>query len=73
MPHILGKNERIGANQRIYYSYSMMLPINYCFQADVMFFLLERILVERVYSADLMNLVVTFTADCTSPHLTKNV
>ena len=35
-------------------------------------FLLERILVKRVNSADQINLVVTCTADGTSHHLTKN-
>ena len=70
--NILEKMNAWGANQSIYYSYSMMLPLNYCFQPDVMVFLLQRILVERVNLADLMNLVVTFTADYTCHHLTKN-
>ena len=50
----------------------MILPSNYCFKDDVMVFVLERILVERVDSADQINLVVTCTADGTSHHLTKN-
>ena len=62
-----------GANQSIGNSFSVILPLNYCFQADVMGFLLERILVGRVNSVDQINLVVTCTADCTCHHLTKNV
>ena len=50
----------------------MILPLNFCFQNDLMVFLLERILVERVNSADQINLVVTCTADGTSHYLTKN-
>ena len=71
--NILGKMNAWGTNQSVYYSYSMMLLLNYCFQPDVTVFLLERILVERVNSEVLMNLVVTCTVDCKCHHLTKNV
>ena len=37
-----------------------------------MVFVLERILVERINSADQINLVVICTADCTCHHLIKN-
>ena len=60
-PTYFGKNE------------SLRSEPTYCFQADVTGFLLERILVERVNSADQINLVVTCTADGTSHHLTKNI
>ena len=64
-----------GGNESIYYSYSMMLPLNYCFQRDVMVFLLLRILVEWLNSADRPNESrgYMYTADCTCHHLTKNV
>ena len=51
----------------------MMLPLNYYFQADVMGFFLEGILVGRVNSAFLIDVVVTCTADFTCHHLTENV
>ena len=51
----------------------MILPLNICFQADVMVFLLEKILLEQVNSAGQINLGVTCTYDCTCHHLTKNI
>ena len=51
----------------------MILPLTYSFQADDVIFLLERVSVELVHSAEQINVVVTFTADCTCNHLTKNV
>ena len=51
----------------------MIFPLNYCFQADVIVFLLEKILVERFNSADQIDLVVTWTDNCTCHHLTKNI
>ena len=63
-----------GANQSIYYYivFNDDAP-KLLLQPDVTVFLLERILVERVNSAVLMNLVVTCTVDCTCHHLTRNV
>ena len=62
-----------GANQSIWYSHSLILPLTYCFQVDDVIFLLESILVELVHSAEQINVVVTFSADCTCNHPTKNV
>ena len=67
------KRKAWGANQSILNTHSMILPLTYCFQADAtVFFLLERNLVGLFNSADLVNLVVTCTADFTCHHLTKN-
>ena len=71
--HILEKMKAWAANQSICNTHSMILPLYYCFQGDVMVFLLENMLVGRVDSTDLINLVVTCSADCTCHHLTKNV
>ena len=61
-------------NQVIRYSYSMIFPLNYCFQTDVTVLFFGKIVgVERVNSAGEINLVVTCTADCTCHHLGKNV
>ena len=54
-----------GANQSTWNFYSIIYLLNYCFQAEVMGFFLERMLVERVNSADQINLMVTYSADCT--------
>ena len=52
----------------------MILLLNYCFQTDVTVLFFRIIVgVERVNSADEINLVVTCTADSICHHLGKNV
>ena len=72
--HFLKEMKAWRAIQIKRYSYSMILPLNYCFQTDVTVLFFGKIVgVERVNSADQINLVVTCTADCTCHHLGKNV
>ena len=71
--NILEKNESLGIESKHMVHVPMIFPLNYCFQADVMVFLLERILVERVNSAKQINCKMTCTTDFTCHHLTKNM